>query len=441
MLRKIISLFTGFLFVLAACSDRDLVTERESTPTQTPYVTATPTLTPTPIQTLIHEVSAEFEVWTYGGELNDSAFDVLLLEDGGLLIAGLADSPGNSHRITTGTARLIRTDAEGNIVWQRDYGGELDAMFCSVIQVGENEFVALGEIAASYERDETDFYLVKIDGDGNEIWSRTYGGRGMDHGKVIIQSTDGGLVLTGSRADEYPSGNVYKGQYVIIRTDADGNEIWTRLYGSKVLYLTWGLAQTPDGGFVVAGWEARTIDDRDVFATKLDENGIMEWTHSWDLTPGDRDGGFGMVLTSDGFVVIAYLAAMNSNMIRTGAIKVDLNGNEIWNKSYGLDEAGNEFWGITEDVDGGYVLSGTTVRERNNATGRLLDNGLVVKIDSDGNLLWQYIVSNEDYGQVTIGASVVLPNGDYAFVGALTRKGESNSDMLLLRIPAQPGSK
>jgi hypothetical protein len=90
-----------------------------------------------------------------------------------MLLAGMANNPGPSHRITTGNARLVRTDASGAIVWQKDYGGELDAgvridaSFESVIQSGPDEYVAVGTIAASYQRNETDIYLVKVDGDGN----------------------------------------------------------------------------------------------------------------------------------------------------------------------------------------------------------------------------------------------------------------------------------
>jgi hypothetical protein len=98
---------------------------------------------------------------TYGGDLNDWLYDVLLLPDGGTLAAGQANTPGPSHRITRGNAHLIRTDCEGNVVWERDYGGEVDAMFYSLIQVGEDEYLILGSIAASYVRNETDFYLVK----------------------------------------------------------------------------------------------------------------------------------------------------------------------------------------------------------------------------------------------------------------------------------------
>ena len=223
-----------------------------------------PTATPTPAPaatgaagfTLYPEPRIRVDVRAYGGRLTDWGYDVLLLDDGGTLIVGQADNTGPSHRIFPGKARLIRTDAAGDIIWQKDYGGEVDAMFYCPIQTGDDEYVILGQIAASYARDEEDIYLVKIDGQGNEIWSQTYGGRGMDAGKMIRQTSDGGFILVGDRADEFPSGGLYQSDLVLIKTDAEGNEVWTRTYGDEILYLGWGVAQTPDGGYVLAGWVA-----------------------------------------------------------------------------------------------------------------------------------------------------------------------------------------
>ena len=153
---------------------------------------------------------------------------------------------------------------DGELVWEKDFGGEVDARFSSLARAGEDAYIALGEIAASYARNETDFYLVKIDGDGNEIWSHTYGGRGMDIATMVRQTADGGYILIGDRADEFATRNVYQSNIVLIKTDAEGNEMWTQTYGDRILYIGWGAVQTPDGGYVLTGWEAKTVDDRDV---------------------------------------------------------------------------------------------------------------------------------------------------------------------------------
>jgi hypothetical protein len=457
-----ILVFIAILLLLAACAGQGQIAPTASLPAYTPSPTTTliptaspstdtpsptatlappasPTLSrtprPTPTMMTYHEVSDEVEFWTYGGDLNDNATDVLLLDDGGTLLAGLANSPAPSHRITRGNARLIRTDAAGEIVWQKDYGGEVDALFESVVQAGEDEYVAVGGIAASYQRDEADIYLVKIDGAGNELWSRTFGGYGMENAKRVIQSADGGFVITGSTADSYVTGNLYQGNLILIKTDAEGNELWTHTYGEQILYLAWAVNQAPDGGYVITGWEARTIPDRDVLVVKTDPDGNLEWSRSWDLDPGDRDGGFDSIVTSDGYIVVSCNRSLDSGTIGAVVIKLDLQGNELWQKSYGAGAAGNEFWDIMEDADGGYVLSGIVIHSLERSTGQFVTDGWILKTDTDGELLWEYVFAREGYEQLWLSAATLLPDGSYVFVGMAKRTGEEYTDILWLKVP------
>jgi hypothetical protein len=194
------------------------------------------------------------------------------------------------------------------------------------------------------------------------------------------------------------------------------------------------VAETPDGGYVVGGWEAKTIPDRDVVAIKTNEVGHLEWSRSWDLDPGDRDGGFDLILTSDGYLVIACIQSMDTGPRGAVLIKADLDGNEIWVKSYGEEGTGTEFWDIMEDVDGGYVMAGTTIPGEDPATGEDIRQGLVIKTDLDGEVLWQYRFAGDDYPNVTLSSAVVLPDGGYVFVGSVTLSGETHGDMLWLRL-------
>ncbi|MGD9144152.1 MAG: PQQ-binding-like beta-propeller repeat protein [Anaerolineae bacterium] len=405
-----------------------------STPLPTP--TATVVATAAPAFTLYPEPGTRMDGRTYGGRYTDWGYDILLLDDGGTLVVGQADNTRLSHRITPGKARLIRTDAAGDVIWQKDYGGELDAMFYSPIQTGEDEYVILGQIVGSYERDEEDIYLVKLDGQGNEIWSQTYGGQGMDAGKMVRQTTDGGFVIVGDRADASPREGLYQSDLLLIKTDAEGNEVWSRTYGDKIMYLGWGVAQTADGGYILSGWEAKTIDDRDVIALKTDENGEVEWSRSWDLDPGDRDGGFDMILTGDGHAVIAGIASMDDGPRRAALIKVDLEGNEVWVKEYNAGEHGSEFWDIMEDTDGGYVMAGGRyLTPFNRRTGEAVRAGFIVKTDSDGEVVWQHTVSSSEYESMLLSSAVVLPGRGYIFVGAARPVDEKEHwDMLRLKL-------
>jgi Tol biopolymer transport system component len=379
-------------------------------------------------------LNASATIKTYGEELNDMGYDILLLEGDGTLVVGRANNSGLSHRIFPGKGRLIQTDPQGEVIWEKDYGGELDSMLYSPIQVGDDEYLILGDIAGSYERDEEDMYLVKVSGDGNEIWSHTYGGRGMDNGRMVRQTADGGFILVGSRADEFPTGNLFRSKIVLIKTDAQGNQIWIQTYGKKILSLGWGVEQTPDGGYIIIGWEAKTIPDRDVIAIKTDDVGEVEWSRSWDLDPGDRDGGHDLILTEDGHIVIAGVQSMDKGPRGAILIKLDLDGNEIWVKDFSEDSIGTEFWDIMEDSDGGYIMAGDRILSYDPVTGKGAREGLVIKTDPDGEVLWRYTFGGDEYESVILSSAVLVPGRGYIFVGQVIRSGEKYSDMLWLML-------
>lgn len=372
---------------------------------------------------------------TFGCEYNDKAFDLLVTSDGDMLIAGQTENTGLSHRITPGKALLVKIDSQGSVLWKKEFGGGKDAQFKSIIQSGENEYMLFGEIAGSYTRNETDLYLVKVDEDGNEIWSQTFGGRGMDLGMMVQGTADGGYILVGDQADEMPTNAVYESNIYLAKTDAEGNLIWSQTYGDKILYIGWGVEQTPDGGFVLAGWEARTVDDRDVILIKTDELGEVEWSRTWDL--GERDGAFDLILTAENQIVIACIQSMGSGAPNAVLIKVDLYGNEIWNKRIGEEGVGNTFWDILEDQDGGFIAVGDTHLGRVPGSHEDLHGAWVVKTDPQGEILWQHMFGRGGYDQAHFYAAAMLPDGGYVLVGDVTGSGEEYSDILWMRLEGE----
>ena len=372
---------------------------------------------------------------TFGSEYNDKAFDLLVTSDGDTLIAGLTENTGLSHRITPGKALLVRIDPQGSVLWKREFGGDKDAQFRSIIQSGENEYVLFGEIAGSYTRNETDLYLVKVDEDGNEIWSQTFGGQGMDLGMMVQSTVDGGYILVGDQADEFPTDSVYENNIYLAKTDAEGNLIWSHTYGEKILYLGWGVVQTPDGGFVLAGWEARTIDDRDVILIKVNGSGEVEWTRTWDL--GERDGAFDLILTADGHIVLACIQSMGSGAPSAVLIKADLDGNELWTKLIDEEGVGNTFWDILEDQEGGYLAVGDTHLGRVPGSYEDIHGAWVVKTDPQGEILWQYIFGRGGYDQAHLYAASMFPDGGYVLVGDVTGSDEKYSDILWMRLEGE----
>jgi hypothetical protein len=362
---------------------------------------------------------------------------VIALADSGTLVAGIADRRADSHRVVPGTAQVTRTDFAGSVVWSRGFGGGKDSIFHSIIRAGETEFVLVGEIEASASWQEGDIYLVKIDSDGEVVWEHVFEREGGNHVKGLHQTADGGFIIAGSPVDRYMTGDGYQSDLLLIRTDSEGNEIWSRTYGQGVLYLAQAVEQATDGGFVVAGWEApNNWDDRNVLVAKVDSAGHVEWWKTWDPgDPGGRDGAFDMILAADGHIVVACIEGMGSGAPSASLLKLTLEGTEVWWKLIGDKGIGNTFWSIME-LDGEYIMVGDThVGQSGHVTHHA---GLIANTDADGNLLWQRTFGHGEYDQVTLAASADLQDGSLAVVGSVVALDARSYDSLWLKVERLP---
>ena len=365
---------------------------------------------------------------TFGGELFDTAYDVVALPDGGLLVAGIGDNPHPSHRVVPGQARVTRLDPEGNVLWAKDYGEGLDSHFTSIVQVDDDEFVLVGEIDVPRAPNEGDIFLVKIDGSGNEIWRRVFVREGGNHVSNVRQTSDGGLVIVGSQVDRFMTAGGFQSDLLLIRTDGNGNELWSRTYGEGVLYLGQGVEQTPDGGFVVCGWEAPdNWDERNILVTRTDAAGNLEWWKTWN--PGTRDGGTDLILSTDGHIVVACIESMGSGAPSARLLKLGLDGAEVWFKMVGDEGIGNTFWNIDE-LDDGYLMFGDTHVGRHGLVN--YHAGLLVKTDPDGDLFWQRAFGRSVYEQVSLLGSALLPDDTAVVVGSAGPDAAGNSKSLVL---------
>jgi hypothetical protein len=91
---------------------------------------------------------------------------------------------------------LYLIDAEGNEEWNRTLGGEDPNKGHSVQQTTDGGFIITGE-TVPFGADVSDLWLIKIDSEGNEEWSRTFGGEDWDVGRSVRQTADGGFIITG----------------------------------------------------------------------------------------------------------------------------------------------------------------------------------------------------------------------------------------------------
>jgi len=238
------------------------------------------------------------KIWdkTYTGVNNkifQSAREIQVMENGGFLITGKEYSvDGSMLRLL-----LIRTDLSGNVLWERTFAGSGRSVGSSVLETSDGECLALGSTTSSVD-EKDDVYLIRCDAGGNRIWEKTYGGNLLDAGASVQEVTGGGFIIAGSTEtlDE-------KGYLIyVLRTDAGGEIIWEKTFGSRSSQIGSSIGEAPDGSFVVAGW-SDAVAARDCYLLKCDSGGRLLWERTVGGNKIDR--AYSALALSDGSYVLA----------------------------------------------------------------------------------------------------------------------------------------
>jgi len=347
---------------------------------------------------------------TYGGSDHDIGSSVAQTSDGVYIVAGVTSS---SFGAGSGDIYLVKTDAVGDTIWTRTYGGSDYDYGYSVAQTSDGGYIVAGR-TWSFGAGATDVYLVKTDAVGDTIWTRTYGGSGNDWGWPVAQTSDGGYIIAGW-TESFGAGlyDVY-----LVKTDSDGDTLWTRTYGGSSGDYGNSVAQTLDGGYIVAGktWSFGA-GGYDVYLIKTDAVGDTIWTRTYGGSSGDE--AYSVAQTSDGGYIVAGVYDYDYWEAGTGdvyLIKTDAVGDTIWTRTYGgsHDDYGRS---VAQTSDGGYIVAGWT-----ESFGAGNYDVYLVKTDCDGDTMWTrtYGGSSGDYGYSVAQTS----DGGYIVAGATESFGE-----------------
>jgi hypothetical protein len=360
------------------------------------------------------------EVWsnTFGGAAMDEAMDIRETPDGGFILAGHTDSAGAGER----DAWLIKTDHEGNLEWERTFGGERYDRAYSVGVTPDGGYAFAGYTTPTGSSN-SDAWLVKTDGSGHEMWSRTFGGTGRDEARAMKTTSDGGFVLAGF-SDSF--GTDGSRDVWLIRAEADGSERWAYVYGGGRSDEGHSVAQTADGGFIIAGFTSSFgAGGEDAYLVKTDAGGVQEWSATFGGTENDR--ACDVQQTSDGgYIIAGWTDSFGSGSLDLWLIKTDLRGVEEWSRTFGsayLDGG----YSVAQTSDGGYIVAGFYTSSMYSGKDLWL-----IKTDSSGVVEWRRTFggSREDYANAVRQTS----DGGYIVAGRTESYGAGQLDAWLLKV-------
>jgi len=362
---------------------------------------------------------------TYGNGLDDLASDALLLDDGGMIIVGdtiVAYEPEIIRHIL-----LLRLDADGQILWTRTYGGDCPSSGHSITADGTGGFTVSGAIRS--ESEDSEMYLLHVDSDGNELWSRTFGTPRDEVGGRVVGCERDGYWVVGNSVDPNdvvadPGAAGYAGfggrsNIYVVRTDGQGNELWSRRMESEANTIAFGSASVDDGIIILGGLLHYPVDN-DILLIKLSIDGDELWSKTW--TAGSALG-YSLIAASDGGYVISGLRSFPSDpaLVESDAllVKVDMDGNEEWLVTYGQPHAMESADIVTETTEHSFVSCGWQTPDLPTPG----DDILIAAFDRSGARLWEKLIASPAHNlHVRI---FQRPDGSYVIVGSARQPGES----------------
>ncbi|RMG21978.1 MAG: hypothetical protein D6732_26430, partial [Methanobacteriota archaeon] len=286
---------------------------------------------------------------TYGGTNWDWGYSVIEVASGGFLIAGATSSFGKG----LSDVYLVRTNDSGDTLWTKTYGGADWDYGYSVIEISTGGFLIAGE-TKSFGSGLSDLYLIKTNASGDILWTKTYGGAASDVGFSVINLSTGGFLIAGAtRSFGMGSSDVY-----LVRTDASGDTLWTRTYGGTGADEGYSVIEVSSGGFLIAGEKWSLGTSSDVYLIRTDAGGDTLWTKTYGGIYEDYSYSV-IEASSAGFLIAGETESFGKGYYDVFLIRTDAGGNTVWTRTYGGtdDESGKA---VIEVSSGEFMIAGET---------------------------------------------------------------------------------
>ncbi|HKR06486.1 MAG TPA: T9SS type A sorting domain-containing protein [Bacteroidia bacterium] len=308
---------------------------------------------------------------TIGGANTEFGISLQQTTDGGYIISGKTNGFGAGNY----DVYLVKADSYGNALWTKSFGGIYEDEGTAVLQTSDGGYVIAGR-TASFGSGNLDVYLLRTDGNGDTLWTKTLGGIGNsnDYAEFIQQTSDGGYIITGgTNAFGAGSWDAY-----LIKTDSSGNLSWAKTYGGADVDDGFSVQQTFDGGYILAGGtDSYGAGNRDIYLIKTDSNGDTLWTRTYG--GNDFEEANAVQQTADsGYIITGRTLTFGAGNADVYLVKTNSSGDTLWTKTFGgiYDDVPAS---IQQTIDGGYIISGG---KNSTGTGNHI---YLIKTDSNGN--------------------------------------------------------
>jgi hypothetical protein len=307
------------------------------------------------------------------------------------------------------------------LIWSKTYNGIYSDVNRLIAATSDGGFILVGD-SESYGPGILSALLIKCNSNGDVEWQKTYGGSNFDLPMAVAQTSDGGYAIATYSNSFPPEGMNMR----IIKTDALGETQWASVVPGTngiAMQVRGCLLPTPDNGFLVTGNKWSPPNANQIILCKLDNAGELLWTKEF----GGSSDEYGATIqaTADGnFVLGGYTYTFGNGMCDGYMIKINPDGEEIWNSVVGGTDY--DSYHFIRTVSDGYIGVGSAQSYGNS------EQGFIVKLDNNGQLVWL-----KDFGGInneSFDGIIETVNHEYLVSGTTNSYGNGMHDYLIMRI-------
>jgi|GEM_PF-2756945 len=325
----------------------------------------------------------------------------------------------NGDFVIAGYNSVVRTDNLGHLIWFRNYETIVSAR--SIVEDSYGNFVFTGLIDT--EPGDGNICAFKISFSGDSIWVQNYGHpESGDYGMSIIEAIDGGFIIGGSRGSF-----LYSPMASILHIDPSGDTLWTRDYGGHGVDYCYSVVRFGEEGYLMAGHTSSGPSPSYMYyVIRTGLRGDTLWTRTFNYSPGYTSWGRSIAYLEDErcAIVAGFCDSVGFHNYQIYLVKIDEWGDTVWTKTYG-GSSDDYPLSICATTDGGCVVAGLT-----NSYGAGGSDMYVLRIDSDGDTLWTRTFGGP---QNDLGNSIIQ-SSDGGFVITGSYGGLSISYLYLVKI-------
>lgn len=371
---------------------------------------------------------------SYDGSGNDGGSCVRQTNDNGYIITG-----GTNNQYGIGSdIYLVKTDFLGNSQWSKSFSGASDDGGTWVEQTSDGGFIITGATVTGTGSSEV--ILLKTASDGTVQWAKTYGGPDHDNGVCVQQTSEGGYIVIGTTYS-FGAGPQFYSDIYILKTDSCGTLQWSKTYGNMDCNDAGSsILQTDDGGFIITGIAQRTDNNNrnSIGLIKIMQNGNLQWAKRFYGIGNYSYLGSSIKQCADKGYILTGIAQDNpGDNDNIAIVKTDSNGYLQWSKTFG--DSGHIYgYGIELTNDNGFIISGFR-----RSLGWYPDySAYLAKTDSDGLIQWAKYYN--PFGVYGCKNAQQTNDGGFVFTASVNRLnygGPSNSsDVYLVKTDSSGNS-